>query len=93
MDRSAGGLEFRFAIRARMVVVQWFALGLRNGIGVCFESVRGSARARAFRFVIRSIAIVAQVFALELRNEVGGIWGGMKNRSRFWKPVGVVLKK
>ena len=92
-DRSAGGLEIRFAIRALAIVVQAFALALRNGIGADFGVVLGLAGARAFRFAIRALAIVVQVFALELRNEAGGIRCGVKSWPWVWKPVGVVLKK
>lgn len=92
-DRSAGGLEFRFAIRALSIVVQVFALVLRNGIGADFGVVQGSAGARAFRFAIRALSIVVHRFAVELRNEAWGIRCGVKSWSWVWKPVGVVLKK
>lgn len=54
VDRSAGGLEFRFAIRALAIVVHVFALVLRNGIRLRIMADRGAVMARASRFAIRA---------------------------------------
>ena len=53
-DRSAGGLEIRFAIRALAIVVQVFALRLRNGNrGWCGAGL-GLCMGWSFRFAIRA---------------------------------------
>jgi hypothetical protein len=93
VDRSAGGLEIRFAIRALATVAQVFALVLRNGIEAGIGGIRGCGHGAGFRFAIRTRANVVQGVALELRNEFGFAWGGRKPRSSIWKSVGVVRKK
>lgn len=52
LDRSVGGLEIRFAIRSLAIVVQAFALRLRNGIRGWCGAGRVSGPVWAFRFVI-----------------------------------------
>jgi hypothetical protein len=93
VDRSAGGLEIRFAIRSLAIVVQAFALRLRNGIRCWFGAGRVSVLVWAIRFVIWARAIVVQGFALELRNGIGVGCGGRKTWAWVWKSVGVVRKK